>query len=376
MKMAAALAVALAALLAWTPGDAAPYFDSFDQEVGALADKVWQAGVACAGWEPAHPAIISIELEELGWADGRASFEPDSRLRSIGLSKAHGGRAVESADALPHEVAHAWAHSRTSALSEGVAQVLAQCIAQRLGLHAGTGPTLPDEVPDLRTWSPLQATPEERAAGYELSRRLARARLLLFGPDAVWGASAPTNLDQLRRDLQGRGPQGRLIDGLLDHPTALGDFLLDADHDDLPDGVETLLGSSPEQWDSDGDGWWDGAQVVGQSRLVPLPASREPVCLPPSEGWTLKDGPLAWTRSLERWNGTAWEPWRADGAVLPPARVIRRGETSDWWSGWAGRGGSWLAPTGKVQTEEPVCVPGGRLWVWSGEDVVSAEAAG
>jgi hypothetical protein len=372
MKLAAPLAVALLVLAPGT-GEAAPFFDAYDREVGALADRVWQAGIACAGWEPAHTAIVAIEQEELGWADGRASIGPDSGLRSIGLSKAHGGRAVES---LPHEVAHAWAHSRTSALSEGVAQVLAECIAQRLGLHAGTGPSLPDAVPDLRSWSPQEATPDERTAGYELSRRLARTRLLLFGPGAVWGTSAPSNLTQLRSDLQRRGPHGHLIDALLDQPTALRDFLRDEDHDDLPDGLEPLLGSDPNRWDSDGDGWWDGAQIAGRNRLVPLPATRDVLCLPKSDGWTLEDGPLAWTRTLERWTGTAWEPWRAVDAVLPPARVIRRGEDGDWWSGWGGRGGSWLAPVGKVQTEDRTCVPGGRLWVWSGEDLVPAEAPG
>jgi len=187
------LAALLAAVTAPRVARAAPQFDSADGDVGALADRIWQAGVACTGWEPDHPDAVTIDQADLGWAAGEAVLDRRG-LRSIRLDPGHGPWAREGA--LPHEVAHAWSYSHTSAVSEGVTQVLAECIARRLGLHAGTGPSIGEQPIDLRVWTPAAASPSERDAGYELARRLlARARLLLFGPEALWGPQAPGNLE-------------------------------------------------------------------------------------------------------------------------------------------------------------------------------------
>ncbi|MCO4774034.1 MAG: hypothetical protein KDA24_28635 [Deltaproteobacteria bacterium] len=364
-----ALPVVLTVLCAPSLGHTAPQFDAYDQDVGALAKEVWRAGVECTGWEPAHSPIVDIAETDLGWANGTATWAPDVGLRSIALSAPP---ESDSGGALAHEVAHAWAHSRTSALSEGVAQVLEACIAERLGLHAGTGPSLPDALIDLRTWSARDSSDAERLAGYELARRLARTRLLLFGGDAVWGPEAPTNLAQLRLDLLGRGTEGRLLDSLLDRPAALRVFLRDQDHDDVPDGVERLLDTDPERWDTDDDGWWDGAAVTTRHG-VPIPSTLVPVCLPPSDGWRLQDSPLSWSRGLEQWIGGEWVPWQPVDGWLPPARVVRRAADDLYWSGWGGRGGSWLLAKGPLQSAEAVCVEGGRQWVALGGLVVAED---
>lgn len=360
------LLIAALALLAST-ASAAPRFGA-DEDTAALAGRIWEAGVACTGWEPAAaPHVPIAPLDSTPWAAGSADVHPSRGLERIHLAPA----SPWTGDPLVHEVAHAWAHSHTSALSEGVAQVLATCMAQRLGLRIGTGPSLPAAVPDLRTWDPRRATPDERTAGYELARRLARARLVLFGPEAVWGPAAPTHLADLRADLAARGARGRLLDRLLDTPAALADFLRDEDHDDLPDGVEALLDLDPLAWDTDGDGWWDGASIDLAS--IPLPADRAPLCLPAAAGWRLADDPLVWTRSLERWGSAGWEPWVADAdATLPPARLVRRGRTSDWWSGWAGRGGSRLEPVGAVEGDAAPCPDGAIAWTRTGDDLVRA----
>ncbi len=343
----ARVAVLASVLLLARSSPAAPHFEAVDADLSELAQRVWRSGVACTGWEPAHAAEVPIAEAELDWANGAATLN-DRGLSSIRLSPHHGPWTHPTL-ALPHEVAHAWSHSTSSGLSEGTAEVLAECIAQRLGLNTSTGPALPELVLDLRTWKPEAAgSAEQRSAGYELARRFARARLLLFGPEALWGQAAPSNLDQLRVDLRARGRSGAHLLALLDAPTALRDFLLDRDHDDVPDGVEALLGTDPERWDSDGDGWWDGAQIADREGLTPLPPSRDPVCLPAADGFELRDGPVAWTRSLEQWTGDRWVPWLSVGPALPPARVVRRGQTALYWSGWGGRGGSWLVPRGQV----------------------------
>lgn len=352
-------------LLLPTVALAGPRFAADDADLGGLASRMWDAGVACTGWEPRTHDVVPIDTSDLDWAEGRATVDATG-LEAILLAPRHPADHV-GGGALAHEIAHAWAHSRSSALSEGVAQVLAECIAGRLGLHAGTAPSLPPEVPDLRRWSPDRARDDERSAGYELSRRLAKARVALFGQDSVWGPSAPTHLDALRKDLVARGPRGRFLDALLDRPAELRAFLVDRDHDDVPDGVERLLGSDPDAWDSDGDGWWDGALArVG----VPLPADRSLLCLPAAAGWRLEDGPTTWTKTLEALDGDVWRAWEPVDGVLPPARVVRRGAVGDWWSGWGGRGGSRLVPVGGLGTDEAPCPEAAGRWVAVGEDFV------
>lgn len=354
-------------LLLPTTALAGPRFAAEDVHLGGLAQTVWDAGVACTGWEPLTHDVIPIDTSDLDWAEGRATVHPSRGLEAILLAP-HPGDHV-GGGALAHEIAHAWAHSRTSALSEGVAQVLAECIAGRLGLQAGTAPSLPDTLPDLRRWDPRRADDAARSAGYELSRRFAKARLLLLGGDSVWGPTAPTHLDALRADLRTRGARGRFLDALLDRPGELRSFLVDRDHDDIPDGVERLLGSDPEAWDSDGDGWWDGALAdVG----VPLPADRSVICLPAAEGWRLEDGPTTWTKTLEVLGPDGWVPWESADGVLPPARVVRRGELGAWWSGWGGRGGSRLLPVGPTGADDAPCPETAGRWVPDGERFVRA----
>lgn len=53
--------------------------------------------------------------------------------------------------------------------------------------------------------------------------------------------------------------------------------LQDEDLDALSDLYEALAGTDPTRWDTDGDGWWDGATPVPGA--VPLPRNGRPVCL-------------------------------------------------------------------------------------------------
>ncbi|MEQ1568955.1 MAG: hypothetical protein ABMA64_25175 [Myxococcota bacterium] len=106
--------------------------------------------------------------------------------------------------------------------------------------------------------------------------------------------------------LRAAGAEPPLV-GFLDLPvTEQRDWLSDPDHDDVVSLGEHLAGTDPQRWDSDGDGWWDGAPAHPDT-AVPSPeyGALRVRCpdghVPSVEGarpgfgpWSLEDGGATW----------------------------------------------------------------------------------
>lgn len=307
----------LLALLIGLPAVAAPpRFVADAPEDGALARKAWAAGVACTGWAAlTHEDVRIVRAERVDGYDGRAWLDADGLYR-IEVS---GPRPARS---LVHEVAHAWTRRGPAALTEGRADLLADCMALRMG-----APDLldPDDgrdlafLPDLRRWSNPRtrhddgAFDEHRADAYLGAARLMRVAGTVLPPSALWPRDGVLRWRQLADDLLAAGPKGALIVDVIEGGEARQrQALTDRDQDGMPWLAEILEGTDPERWDSDGDGWWDGAPQASPS-AVPLPLDGTAVCS------GMASGP-AGARVQVR--------YRAARASTPPAvRVV----TGDVW---------------------------------------------
>lgn len=267
---AAALAVA-------QPG---PVFVAALPEDATLAGRAWRAAITCTGWTAPHHPQVRIERRTVGAFDGRAHLDGDG-LHRIELSGAHPRRS------LLHEIAHAWARRGPAALTEGRADLLADCMARTL-----TDPDLldPDDgrdlaaLPDLRRWSNPRThsgsdlLDESRADGYLGSARLFRVIDAVVPARQLWPRDGQLRWRDLEGRLLGQGPKGAIVWDVLEGGVERQrEALSDADRDGLPWLAEILLGTDPERWDSDGDGWWDGASRAPIG-AVPLPPDGSVVC--------------------------------------------------------------------------------------------------
>ncbi len=271
----------LAAALAATPAAAGPSFTAEDLGDAALARRAWAAGVACTGWEPPHHASITIvRAPVIDGYTGRAFVDEEGLYRvEIPPDRPH--------RTLIHELAHAWASRGPSALTEGRADLLADCIATRLPAHdlldTDPGNDLVD-LPDLRRWShprgahSARLADRERADAYLGASRLLRVIATVLPKQALWPEDGTLRWRDLERLLGEAGPAGAIVLDVLDGgPTRQADALTDRDRDGLPWLAEVLGDTSPEAWDTDGDGWWDGAPPAPVG-AVSLPPDGTAVC--------------------------------------------------------------------------------------------------
>jgi hypothetical protein len=276
---------------------------------------------------------------------GRRTYDREGRVLVDTLSDAGGLTRIELAAPRPrlvaHEVAHAWVHGGPSALVEGATNLLADCVARsaprQFGWDVG-GNTL-EGLEDLRSWRNADdAAASTRSAGYAASHGLMRAaaRLVpertLWRADWTWGAFA----DVLRE--AGDTVVLPVVEGGVASQLAA---LADADGDGLSALEEQLLGTDPDDWDSDRDGWWDGAPVeLGASGAVPIPSGGGPVCT------GLAGGPLGATvRLTGLHNASVWSTGRKRSVTHPSS------------CGRVGRSRSRMAPLG---TRWSGCV----AWAW------------
>jgi len=323
---------------------AAPAFVGTNEDV-SLAHAAWTAGVECAGIEPDAHGSVPI-LRDLTPAQGSAlaglSNWGDPRGVRIRMLPDAGG------DILAHEVAHAWLHGAgLGALIEGRTQLLAACMQRhRPGLFDGMMDVGTDlaRMPDLRTWraDPFDTVDAEVALdGYAAAFRLFRALALVVPPERLYASGVDTWEAVRSLVPPSAAPALAALDGGVEAQRAA---LRDEDLDGNSLLYETFAGTDPHSWDTDGDGWWDGAPATHPPGAIPIPRQAEPICFPslPAGGGALLvelGGQLA-------------------GLDVPPEIQV---DTTPWavlsWrDGWSTYpGGLWVRLVGDDQEPNPQC---------------------
>jgi len=263
--------------IAW----ATPVF-SGPPDDAARAARAWSAAEACTG----RPGVAAPEIEIRhrtipGGFLGVAHTTPDGQLERIDLDRASGHHR----EVLVHEVAHAWVSSGPLALVEGSAELLADCIVAHdpglATLQFDDGRDL-NGLPDLRTWSPPdQHEPESlgaiRTDAYIGASRLLRTAAEVLPDESLWPVDGHS-WAAFDAALTAAGPKGQAVLEALDGGApAQREALADPDLDGVPTLAERLAGTDPTRFDSDGDGWWDGAHDVPPD-AVAIPLDGTPVC--------------------------------------------------------------------------------------------------
>ncbi len=356
---------------------AAPDFVGEPSRAARIARNAWEAAEACTGWAPpGHPQveIVTSELE-----DGRlvAGHRDDLGLFRIEID----GRKPDAL-AVVREVASSWTGLGPTTLSVGRTELLVDCIAAE---DARTVDRVPDDgrtleaMPNLLTWesdkvgrSTIDPT-DPTAAGWWGSARLLRLASQFVDPKHFWPQTRLLGWDEFAALLLASGPHGEPIMAMLAATTEEQRGLLaDLDRDGLPVLGEQLLETNPGLWDTDGDGWWDGAKRPDLAEAVPLPPDGLPVCLAaggngPMGGVVLDVGGnlrgvalpkatlLMKTRQVELITGSNYHR-------VPSGRpaVVRLG-------GELGQsvGGVWVAPVGSEAQIRTGCMADDRMVVWA-----------
>lgn len=352
---------------------AAPRFIADVPADAALARAAWDAATACAGWEaPAHP-VVRIERGNvpkgflgLATADARG-------LARIELDPSE----ARIAEVIVHEVAHAWVRRGPTALVEGRAELLADCMVLQ---HPGLAPLQWDDgralvaMPDLRSWDSQDdhgpsVNPFMRTDAYLGAGRLVRLAALILPERALWPERDAVDWLDLDAMLADAGQPGELLRQVLraDAETQRR-ALSDEDQDGLPEVGERMFGTDPTRFDTDGDGWWDGAEVpVG---VLPLPFDGTPVC----SGWaTGPDGGSASLRvggNLRGWPAPV--PGLRAGSARVDARHAEIGPHTSVLVGLEGdpsvvSGGLWARVDGSGLVPDTACVDDDRFVVWAAD---------
>ncbi len=267
---------------------AAPRFTGHPEDV-RVAGQAWEAMEACTGWTGrAHPEVtIERGVVRQGFR-GFASVD-ERGLHHIALDAAD----PELREVIVHEVAHAWVSEGPTALVEGRAELLADCAVHR---RPGLAPLQWDDgrelvaMPDLRGWDAQDGlgpsvNPLQRTDAYVGAARLVRLASLFLPEGALWPADDGMDWFDLDEKLAEAGAAAEPLRALLRASgPELARALSDRDGDGLPELGEQLFGTDPDRFDTDGDGWWDGAAVV--EGAAPLPFDGTPVCT----GWSAVPG--------------------------------------------------------------------------------------
>ncbi len=211
---------------------------------------------------------------------------PDPLLLHEGTppSRASGLYAIDLQEfalrVLVHELAHAWVHTGPPAIVEGATNLLTDCALARapqafVGLVEVDEPHLPGR---LERWENNDGdTATVRSSYYAASYRFMRAVAEVIPERRLW--NEVWSWDTLRGALSGAG--GEWIRDVLDGDAeAERAALADEDRDGLANVHERRLGTDPADWDTDRDGWWDGAPLSlrRSDGVVPLPPDDSPVC--------------------------------------------------------------------------------------------------
>jgi hypothetical protein len=266
--------------IATTALAAPPQFTAEDPAHAEIASEAWRAAEVCTGWvAPAHKRV------EIAQGYVRGGYHGGALIDERGLALIEVGTERQRRSLL-HEVAHAWVRGGPAALTEGRTDLLADCIALATGgpLDPDSGRDL-DHLPNLRMWDNPQVQHREsdldegRADAYLGAARLLRVVSKVLPEQQLWPVAGTLDWDELAALLEPQGPSGHMVLALLDGgPQRQAAGLSDRDHDGVPWLGEILTGTNPDAWDSDGDGWWDGASEPPSMAAIPLPLDGTPVC--------------------------------------------------------------------------------------------------
>lgn len=363
-----------------TPALAGPTFVSDILSDASLARRAWAAGATCTGWVAPHHQHIEIRRVPTveGYA-GRAYVDADG-LHRVEISDERTART------LIHEIAHAWASRGPATLTEGRADLLADCIATRLPalelLDPDPGDNL-DHLPDLRRWTQSQSVhtsqlqDRERAHAYLGSSRLLRVIATIVPREQLWPRDGSLRWRDLEDLLEAAGPHGAIVlDVLSGGAERQAEALTDHDRDGLPWLAEILGATDPDAWDSDGDGWWDGAPQA-PAGSVPLPPDGSAVCsgltASPHGGRVQVRSGVTRASHAPKVRVIAGDTWILDdpaaGVAIPPSQPVLlaldgglRGATGGAWALAGGQqmSNAWncrSTPTYTVWLADPTLAP-------------------
>jgi hypothetical protein len=215
-----------------------------------LVKRAWAAFGRCTGGE--GPQIEHIEIldgENVGIYDGTAVLS-DGRL-TIRLRDSNPKPFV-----VLHELAHFWVGWEPRALREGLSDLLAECAYRDIYGEPSFRYLSVNELkagPDLVAWED-----DDELEPFDIMRRYAASYLLarhlepLLEPRDLWDPQRKGSWAEL----------WELVDGSPEIWKGLAHRLGsdDVDEDGLDWDEEALASTDPFRWDTDGDGWWDGAQ--------------------------------------------------------------------------------------------------------------------
>ena len=366
-------------LLAGSLALGSPSFVARNPSDARLAAAAWEGASQCTGWDAASHARVTVERGfVVGAYLGRAFWDHEGLYR-IELDDA------ARDEVLVHEVAHAWVTGGPPALAEGRAELLADGSVRA---KPGTVPLQWDDgrylalMPDLKQWVNWEHAPmvmgSVRTDAYLGGARLVRTAAMLIGPRQLWPQKGTMSWDDFELLMKDNSEHGeRVLAILSEGAEAQRQALSDADQDGLTLLAEEILGSNPNQWDSDRDGWWDGAPVA-PANAVPLPIDGTPVCTgfaTPKAGGQVRllvGGNLRGV-SLPRAVMWAGRDYSGQSSVMVMRQrsllVALRGDVH------AVLGGLWATVGGESLIPDNGCTSTSQLTVWAYEDAHSKKVA-
>jgi hypothetical protein len=278
--------------LVWTAALAAspdPLADELALGRPELLDLAWPHFEACTGRQLSFEELQVEVVEDLGVYAGQA-HRSETRP-TIELVPTDRDEAV-----LLHEAAHLWVDWGPRALEEGMADTLAECVYRRM--HGEPEfqlyPRVEMTLPDLLAWTTDEGLDHQAISDrYVASYWLARVLEPLLTPEQRWsrqGLGWPELWEVIGLEgsfeVKDGEPRFYLETGdlyMLALVSSLGPSRSsDFDGDGLDHAAEFALETNPFSWDSDGDGWWDGAQPPEGAR--PWPTEQACVGLPTEDG--------------------------------------------------------------------------------------------
>lgn len=323
-----------------------PQFSGSAEDV-ALARRAWALATACAG-RPAFGRPVVPLIRDLPVVSG-PSLAGLTRLLDGVMVDVH-LRADATPDVLAHEIGHAWIHEGPRGLQEGRTELLALCVQQKdpdtFGVFREADVDLA-RLTDITTWdAAVRGSDQDDQTiftHYVVGFRLLRLLAEVVGAGELLRPEV-TGWEQVTRLVEAQGERGAALLALLRGGVEVQRRELgDGDLDGLMNIEEAPLGLDPTRWDTDGDGWWDGA-TEKPAGAQPFPRDGSPLCLaavPAGAG-------LVPTRLGGRLAG--------ENLVNPTPTTVDRGTLFSWTVNWDTRpGGVWLLPMGEGLTPNPRC---------------------
>lgn len=270
---------------------AAPPSFTSDREADATrAATLWRHLTDCTGREATVAATLPITRDDKlpaaigGWLVG------DEGAGATGVTLAWQATIGD----LARTLAHAW--FGPSLVDEGRAEVAATCAVARFEAaddaeradRAWMPAPLAVDLSALTDVTQATVAPHAGDPAAVAARLVARRALLALaaagGDDAAYAAGT---WDAVAVGLAAAGDGGaRVAKALKGGADSQRTAFVDADRDGLTTAIEWIRGTDPDVWDTDGDGWWDGAPAEHPEGARPLPFANRFVCtskVPPKD---------------------------------------------------------------------------------------------